>query len=126
MTTARTVLSVLQLSEAAWQRRVTETLTYYRWRWCHYRPARTVKGWRTPLEGHAGCPDLIIAGFGHVFVVELKTDAPSSRLTGDQQAWIDVGGNYAAVWRPRDWPFVLRFIQSRYDAVSPIPTGAGA
>lgn len=114
-------ITVTLMSEAAWQKRVTDTLDLYGWKWCHYRPARTAKGWRTPLEGHAGCPDLIIAGYGSVFIVELKTDDRASKLTADQQSWIDVGGNHAAVWRPADWPFVLRFLQAHYDAVSPIP-----
>ncbi len=66
------------------------------------RPARTQKGWRTPIRGDAGFPDLVIAGHGWVFFCELKRRG--NKPTDDQWAWLDTlraAGTYAGVsWVP--------------------------
>lgn len=36
------------------------------------RQARVEGSWRTPVEGDAGFPDLVIIGYGHIFIYELK------------------------------------------------------
>ena len=46
------------MTEAQFQNAVTEALTVFGWRWIHFRPARSEKGWRTPLSGAPGFPDL--------------------------------------------------------------------
>lgn len=53
----------------------------------HCRPARTINGWRTPVQGNPGFPDLVIAGPGGVAFVELK--AARGRLSPTQQKWGD-------------------------------------
>ncbi len=63
------------------------------------RPARTQKGWRTPIRGDAGFPDLVIAGHGCVFFVELKRRG--NKPTDDQLAWIAT--LRAAVMHARVW-----------------------
>lgn len=66
----------------------------------HVRPARTEQGWRTPVQGHAGFPDLVIAGpAGHLFR-ELKSD--TGRLTEDQVDWLVMLGPGSGIWRPVD------------------------
>ena len=42
------------------------------WRCTHFRPARTARGWRTPLEGQSGYPDLTIARDGDALAPEVK------------------------------------------------------
>lgn len=69
----------------------------------HCRPARTAQGWRTPIQGDAGFPDLIIAGPGGTLYRELK-DA-RGRLSPDQRLWLDrlqQAGANADLWRPSD------------------------
>ncbi len=93
------------------------------WRTAHFRPAKTDKGWRTPVQGDgAGFPDLILLRGNRMVVAELK--AERGRLSPAQVEWLDayaglaypecpgsfgddtnaVTGNHIGVfvWRPRD------------------------
>lgn len=68
----------------------------------HTRPAQSRHGWRTPVQGDVGFPDLVIAGHGKVFVVELKRKP--NRVDVRQQTWIDTLGDAGihatVVWVP--------------------------
>lgn len=77
----------------------------------HTRPARTAHGWVTPISGHKGLPDLVIAGPGGVLWRELKSN--TGRLTLDQVEWISAlreSGQDAEVWRPQGllFPYHIR------------------
>jgi len=52
----------------------------------HFRPARTARGWRTPVQGDIGFPDLVVARPGRVFALELK--AAGGRLGEGQAEWL--------------------------------------
>lgn len=73
-------------------------------RTAHFRPAKTEKGWRTPVAGDGkGFPDLIIVG-SSLLARELKSE--QGRLTPEQVAWrgaLYVAGLDATEWRPSDW-----------------------
>lgn len=67
----------------------------------HGRPARTKDGWRTPIQGHAGYPDLTLAGAGGIIFAELKT--ATGRLSPEQKIWqarIEAAGGQYRLWRP--------------------------
>ena len=68
------------------------------WKVCHFRPAKTEKGWRTALQGDAGGPDTILARSGKFLEVELKTE--KGRLSPKQKEWRDAG---VITWRPSQW-----------------------
>ena len=70
----------------------------------HIRPARTAKGWRTPVTGHPGRPDLILARQGVVLLLEIK--AEKGYPTIDQLGWLRELGPNAALVRPQDWPWI--------------------
>lgn len=56
---------------------VTDTARNLGWGWVHFRPARTAKGYRTPVEGPLGkgWPDLVLMHDQHgIRFVELKGD----------------------------------------------------
>lgn len=58
------------------------------WRVAHFRPAKTAKGWRTPVEADgAGWPDLTLIRDGYLIFAELK--AATGRLSADQHVWLD-------------------------------------
>lgn len=95
----------LPLSEDDFKRRVIDTAKANGWRVHHSRPARTAHGWRTPVEGHSGLPDLVLARAGVVLLAELKSD--TGRSTPEQRAWLAAAGPAGRLWRPRDWPTVL-------------------
>lgn len=69
----------------------------------HCRPAKTDKGWRTPIQGDRGFPDLVLVGRWVVYP-ELKSERGT--LDADQKRWRDrllaIGADWR-VWRPRDW-----------------------
>ncbi len=75
----RTTALPLTLSEAEFQRTVIDYALLRSWRVVHYRPARTLHGYRTALTGHPGAPDLLLARDGCVLCVELKRH--TGRLT---------------------------------------------
>lgn len=79
---------------------VIELATRLGWRVHHARPARTQRGYRTPIQGHRGFPDLALARAGVVWLVELK--AERGRFGPGQREWLAELGDRAVVWRPAD------------------------
>lgn len=74
----------------------------------HCRPARTAKGWVTPIQGNKGFTDLVIVGSRGVLFRELKSE--SGRVSPEQDVWIGRlarAGSNVAVWRPADWPHLI-------------------
>jgi hypothetical protein len=99
----------LPLTEEAWQHQVIDLAKLFKWHVHHARPARTEQGWRTPIQGDKGFPDLVLARNGRVIFAELKTDSPRSRLRPEQEAWARALTPTAGepthehhVWRPAD------------------------
>ena len=104
--TARHAADSQPLTEAQFQRqRVIDTAKLHGWLVWHARSAWTTRGYRTPIVGDKGAPDLLLARAGTVLLVELKTD--NGRTTPAQRHWLHALGPYARLWRPRDWPHIL-------------------
>lgn len=83
---------------------VIELATFAGYRCHHVRPAWSRKGYRTPLQGHAGFPDLCLCGHKRLILVELKSD--DGKVSPEQWLWIDaltLAGVEAYIWRPEDW-----------------------
>lgn len=100
------------LSEDAWKAWVIATAKWHGWMVQHVRPARTAKGWRTPIEGDKGAPDLLLARDGDVLLRELKRNGEYPRP--EQREWLRHLGDYGEVWRPRDQDAVLaRLVRRR-------------
>lgn len=91
-------------------RSVIDLARYRGWLVAHFRPAQTGRGWRTPIQGDAGFPDLVLARKGEVIFAELKTD--KGRVTKTQAAWLGEVGNAVRfyVWRPRDMDEVIEVL----------------
>lgn len=94
------------ITESQFLDTVVEYATLRGWRWTHFRPARTEKGWRTPLQGSRGFPDLVLVKDHRLIFAELKSQR-GRKPDQDQQAWLDVlqgvPGVETCVWRPADW-----------------------
>lgn len=90
----------LPLTEAQFTETVVELAKFHGWMVSHFRPAWTERGWRTPLQGHAGFPDLVLARGGEVLIVELKT--VKGKTTKQQIKWGEEIGNQYRLWRPTD------------------------
>ncbi len=91
------------MSEADLLANVIESANTYGWLVAHFRPARTEKGWRTAVQGDKGFPDLVLARYGKVLIVELKSEG--GKATTEQDAWLyEVGADHGGyVWRPSMW-----------------------
>jgi hypothetical protein len=93
------------ISERELQTAVIECAKLLGWRVMHQRPARTLQGWRTPLEGHAGYPDLTMLRPPRLVFAELKSK--KGRVHFDQATWLNgfdaVPGVEQYLWRPADW-----------------------
>lgn len=87
-------------TEAHFTTRVIQYARLCGWLVVHYRPARTAKGWATPLEGDRGCPDVILARNGQVLLIELK--AKRGTLGPGQREWLDALGPHGMLCRPAD------------------------
>jgi hypothetical protein len=94
-------------TEREFERAVLEALRLFGWRFTHFRPAMTEEGWRTPLSGDAGFPDVVAVRGDRVLFVELKAETGS--LRDEQAAWLAALGFAGAdvhCWRPSDWPTI--------------------
>lgn len=95
----------LNVSEAFFQSAVIDVARLRQWRVTHFRPARSNGGWRTPIEGDPGCPDLILARAGRVLLAELKRHG--AYPTQGQKLWLAAAGEHGRLWRPSDWEQIL-------------------
>lgn len=96
------------LTEREFQGQVTDIAALYGWSFVHFRPAKTDRGWRVPVEGPLGkgWPDLVLVQpqRGRTLAVELKREQGYG-LTADQEyvhRILEAGGWRVAVWRPSD------------------------
>lgn len=108
------------MQEADWQRQITELAELLGWQWAHFRPAKTAKGWRTPVSGPLGkgFPDLVLVRASRIIFAEVKSD--TGKTTPEQEAVLAAiwrTSNEAYIWRPCDWEHVVAVLQG--DAVQP-------
>lgn len=75
------------MSEAELQDAVIECARLLGWRCAHFRPAQTGKGWRTPMIGDTGFPDVVLARDGRILFLELK--AAGKKPRPEQTAWLE-------------------------------------
>ena len=88
------------MTEAELLGAVVELASLDGWLVHHCRPARTGRGWSTPIQGHPGFPDLVLARDGRVIFAELKRQG--AKVTPAQARWWRELVTMA-VWRPSDW-----------------------
>lgn len=96
------------MTEAQLQDAVIDCARLLGWRVAHFRPARTERGWRTPVSADGkGFPDLVMVRGGRLIFAELKQRG--KRPSGEQQAWLDalamVGDRTVQtfLWTPAHW-----------------------
>ena len=90
-----------RLTESQFTGQVIRLAILYGWQVCHFRPAKTARGWRTAIQGHAGAPDIIAARNGRVIGAELKVGR--NKPTDDQLLWLAHWGKDGYLWYPSDW-----------------------
>uniref|UniRef100_A0A6M3KM53 Putative VRR-NUC domain-containing protein n=1 Tax=viral metagenome TaxID=1070528 RepID=A0A6M3KM53_9ZZZZ len=74
------------------------------------RPAMTAKGYRTPIQGDAGFPDIVLTKRGKLIFWEVKI--PPDKVRPEQQLWLDmlalVPRVIARVVEPDDWDYIIK------------------
>ena len=104
--------AALPEAEAGFQAAVLELAAHHGWRRQHTRPARTRRGWRTPLTGEAGFPDLVLVRPPRLILAECKTDR--GQPSPEQRAWLEAltaCGLEVYVWRPRDFDRIATLLR---------------
>ena len=101
------------MNEQDFSTEIEDLLAIYHWRWTHFRPARTERGWRTALSGDKGFVDYVAVRDGRCLFIELKGD--KSRLTPEQEEWARVlqacpGIEYYC-WKPGDYERVVEVLK---------------
>lgn len=102
-------------TERDFQNWVVDAAKLFGWRVAHFRPAYTGKGWRTPMQGNPGFPDLVLVKPPRLIFAELKVN-PETQRAGrpslDQEGWLSdlrqVVGAECHLWRPADRPEILK------------------
>jgi hypothetical protein len=100
--------------EAAWQSQFIELAHLFGWRVAHFRPAKTSRGWRTPVQGDGkGWPDNVCVRERVIFV-ELKR--VGGKLSPEQQEWMDwlqQAGQECYVWTIDDMEQAVEVLRRR-------------
>ncbi len=116
------------MNERDYSSQIEDLLRLGGWRYCHFRPARTLYGWRTALSGHPGLTDYICvrASTRQVLYIEIKGD--SGRLTQDEKDWIAdlrAAGETVFVWYPRDFEVAQDVLLGEGCGDLQVPEGQG-
>lgn len=88
---------------------IVQAAKLHGWMVAHFRPALTAKGWRTPMQGDPGFPDLVLSKADRpTLFLELKSEKGTH--TQSQRAWQKaLGDNYRVIY-PRDLGGVLNVL----------------
>ena len=105
------------MKESYFQSQVIMLAKLHGWLVMHTRAVEIRPGvWKTPLTGHPGFPDLVLAhprGRGVIFA-ELK--AEKGRLSDNQDVWLRTladAGMETYVWRPKDIDAISKILAGR-------------
>lgn len=93
---------------------------------CHHcRPARTSKGWATPIQGQKGFPDLVLLRrhpeYEDAVLIVAEVKSEGGVLSLAQEAWLKTFGLFSGavgrlrmsvyVWRPSQWPEIEQILE---------------
>ena len=103
---ASNTISSGKMTESQLQDAIIKLATLAGWLVHAEHVAMSNKGWRTPIQGHKGFPDLVLVRSSRVIFAECKSER--GRLTEEQMQWInwlEGTGKVSPVyiWRPSDW-----------------------
>lgn len=105
-----------QPTEAEFQDAIVEFAQACGWRVAHFRPAKTARGWRTPVAADGqGFPDLVMVRPPRVIFAEVKS--AKGGIAPSQRAWLEsllaARGVDTYVWRPKDWDDVVATLKRK-------------
>ena len=77
------------------QQRITRALRQYGWLHTHFRPLRTEAGYRTPLSGDKGYPDITAVHPDRGILLFIEVKANRGMYSDDQKMWLGALGHIA-------------------------------
>lgn len=102
-----------KLTETEFLSQVIQYAKLRGWRVVHFRPAKTSRGWRTPVQGDGvGWPDLFLIRGDRIIVAECKSDR--GKLAPEQDAWLkafELASVPSYLWRPGDWDEIMEVLR---------------
>ena len=106
------------MKESYFQSQVMMLAKLHGWLVMHTRAVEIRPGiWKTPMQGNAGFPDLVIAHATRgVIFAELK--AEKGKLSDMQHVWLRTladAGMETYVWRPKDISMISNILAGRND-----------
>ena len=107
------------MKESTFQSSVIMLARLHGWLVMHTRAVEIRPGvWKTPLQGHAGYPDLTLVHKNRgVIFAELKSEM--GRLSDKQELWCQTlcdAGMEHHVWRPKDMEYISKRLAGRKDS----------
>jgi hypothetical protein len=95
-------------TEAEFTQAMVDLFRSYGWLVHHTRPARSAKGWRTPVMGDVGFPDVVACSPKRLCIAELKVK--KGVLSMPQISWgrrlndlAELLGFDYFLWKPEQW-----------------------
>ena len=82
------------MSEKEYSKQIEHLFKLFGWRYSHFRPAWTTKGWRTAISGNAGFPDYVMVKGGRLIFAEIKSGGNKPSL--EQWEWLEALGRAGA------------------------------
>jgi len=102
------------LTETDWQNWIVELAHIHHWAAAHFRPAQTMRGWRTPGQyDAAGFPDLVLVHPLRQLVLFRECKAGRGKLDDAQwrwRHWLTQAGADWDVWHPDNRADVVRIL----------------
>lgn len=107
----------MKIPEENYQQTIIDLANVYGWTVAHFRTARTINGWVTPVAADGkGFPDMVLVRPPRLIFAEIKSD--KGKLSREQQSWLDLlkgcPGVECYMWKPDDYPEVIRTL-SQHD-----------
>jgi hypothetical protein len=99
------------VTESEFQESIIDIAHQYGWRVAHFRPARTERGWVTPVAADgAGFPDLVLVHAAERRCLFVEVKSRDGRLTKEQTTWLadlHAARMEVELWRPENWPSIV-------------------
>lgn len=104
-----------RIGEAEFLGAILECAKVFGWRVCHFRPAWTAKGYRTPVQGDAGFPDLVLCRGADKRLAFIEVKSDKGKLLPKQKEWLDdlkaTGRCEVYCWRPTHWDAIVSILR---------------
>lgn len=95
------------ITEAQFATQLEDLFDIYHWTYSHFRPGRTMHGWRTSITGHKGFPDYVAvrSKLKMQMTIFAEIKRKGEKPTPEQRDWLDIlyqAGNHVFLWYPAD------------------------